>query len=147
VRLTIRHKIFLAVMTVIVGLIIGFSSVTLQLLADIGRREVLLSVENAALSYLRYDEQRRELMLLQARSLAASPQLRAALSIPGVNSDSVVNAIPEVAYSESIAGLVMFAADGEPLAEVGARILQQGTGFPAERGLRQAQGGTPWAGT
>jgi signal transduction histidine kinase/ActR/RegA family two-component response regulator len=146
VRLTIRYKIFFAVMTVIVGLIIGFSSVTLQLLADIGRREVLLSVENAVLSYLRYDEQRRELMLVQARSLAAEPRLTAVLSVPGVDTDAVVNAIPEVAYSESITGLVVFDARGALLAEVGARILQQGAGFTAERGLRQALGGTPYYG-
>lgn len=116
---TIKQKVFLAVMATVLGFILAINLATLMLLKDIGRREILVSLESGVSAYKRFESQRRELMLHQAHTLAATPFLKATLAIPDVDSDTVTYAVSQFDPPASVANIVVLNNNGKVLAAIG----------------------------
>lgn len=122
-RITIKRKVFLAVMAAVLGFILAINLATLMLLQDIGRREILISLESGVSAFQRFESQRRELLQNQARSLAATPFLKATLTIPGVDAATAEYAISQFELHEDISNIVVLDSYGEILAAVGEQTL------------------------
>lgn len=87
--LSIRHKIFLGLLAVVVTFVIAVNFIVHGLLEDIAQRELLKSLENSVRSYHRFDEQHADLLLAQAKSVANTAHLRATLMIPDVDRQTI----------------------------------------------------------
>lgn len=88
-RQSIRGRMFFALMLVVLAVILTVNFVMFQLIGEITERDTLRSMENSVLSFHRYDEQRQELLLTQARSMAQAALLKATLEIEGVDRETL----------------------------------------------------------
>ncbi len=88
-KLTLRKKIFAALVLLMVLFILVSSEFMLQVLGSIATQEVERSLRHSQKAYQHFKEQRFELLLIKARSIAQTPHLRATLSIPQVDHETV----------------------------------------------------------
>ena len=140
-KLSIRHKTFLGVMAVIVGLLVAFNVSVSQLLRDMGHREVLQGMENAVTAYQRFDEQNQELMQLKAQSLADTPYLKAALSAPNIDSETIEYVVSQLPVQGSISSLLLFRSGGEFVSQAGKAVPTDGLVPALLPGIRKAREG------
>lgn len=86
---SIRRKMFLGLMGVVIIFVVMVNFILYYLLNNIANQEIASGLENSVLAYQRFDEQRKELMLTQANSMAQTAHLKATLTIPGVDSETI----------------------------------------------------------
>ena len=117
-QFSIRHKMFLSLMAVIITFVAIISFILHYLLADIIRKEIIQTMENSVLVYHRFDDQRRELMLTQANSMAQTAHLKATLTIPDVDTETIYYAgigLKDIANTEL---MLIVAESGELLSDI-----------------------------
>jgi len=95
-RLTIQRKMFFGLAIVVITFVAASNLLVHYLLGDIANREILRGLENSVLAHQRFDDQRRELLLAQARSMAQAAHLKATLTIPDVDSETIYYAGSEL---------------------------------------------------
>ena len=88
-RFSIRRKIFFGLIGIVIPFVVLINFIINELLNNIAHNEILHGLENSVLTYHRYDETLKELMLTQASTMAQSAHLKATLSIPGVDSETI----------------------------------------------------------
>ena len=86
---SIRRKMFLGLMVVVITFVVAVNFIMHYLLSDIAHREILHGLENSVVAYHRFDEQRRELMLTLASSMAQAAHFKATLTIPDVDTETI----------------------------------------------------------
>jgi two-component system, sensor histidine kinase len=94
-------------MTVVVVFVAMVSLAAAYLLTEIAERNVLIGLGNAQRAFNHFETQRKDIMLLEAESLAATPFLRATLAIPDVDSETVRVATGQLTHSSGIAHLLV----------------------------------------
>ena len=115
--LPIRLKIFLGLIAVLVAFVAVVNVIVHGLLEDVAQREMRHTLENAVRSYHRFDEQRAQLLLTQAKSIGQAAHLKATLMIPDVDSRTMHYAT-QVLREDVEADLLLVISDrGELLAE------------------------------
>ena len=86
---TIRRKIFLSMLVIVLPFVGVINFIMHNLLNDISHQEIVHGLKNSIQAYHRFDEQRKELMLTQASSMAQTAHLKATLTIPDVDTETI----------------------------------------------------------
>lgn len=115
-HLSIKYKIFLGVMASVLALVVTINLATLKSLTDIGRQEKLMQLDDAARAYRRFAAKHRELVLMQAQTLADAPYLKATLTTPGADREAVSHALSQLNTGEGISAAMVFDSSGKLLA-------------------------------
>lgn len=90
--MTIRHKMFLGLVIVMVSFVLTVNIALQAILGDIAYKENQEALDQSVRAYERFSEQREELQLAKARAVAQAAHLKATLAIPDVDSDTVFSA-------------------------------------------------------
>ena len=99
-RLGIRHKLFITMMSAIVVFVIAVNYLVVDVLDEITHRQIVGNIESSVVAYRRFEQGRRELFLIRADSLSQVAHLKATLSIPELDVETVTYA------GQSLIGLV-----------------------------------------
>lgn len=143
--MTVQRRMFIGLTSVVVVLVITVNFGVQFLLADIARREILNNLHHSVVAYRRFDDQRKELLVAQALSVAQTPYLKATLSIPDVDIETIRVAgdnLEDVSNSELLlivghrAGLAIDVHDAETIVEI----------LRFRPGIRQAMDGELYSG-
>ena len=116
--MTVQRKMFLGLLSAIVVFVVTTNFIVLNLLGDIAEREILDKLENAVVAYRRFDEQRQELLSTQATAIAQTAHLKATLTIPGVDAETVQFAGQSLEGVSDIDLLQIFNSVGDLLTNV-----------------------------
>lgn len=122
---SIRRKIFLGLMVIVIPFVVVMNLIMQHLLNDIAHQEIVHGLENSILAYHRFDEQRRELMLTQANSMAQTAHLKATLTIPDVDTETIHYAgigLKDIANTEL---MLIISDSGELLSDINNKDLSR----------------------
>ncbi len=138
---SIGLRIFLALFVVLTTFVIAVFVATQGMLSDTTKRYSLQGLKGSVLAYHRYDAQRRDLMLTQAHSLAETPHLKATLTIPDVDDDTLSYAGALLRDVVRAPLLLILDTDGNLLTDVN-RLSADSISLLAMPGVTSAQSGT-----
>ncbi len=109
---------FLGLMVVVFTFVVAINFILYFLLNKIAYQEIAQGLETSVIAYQRFDEQRRQLMLTQANSMAQTVHLKATLDIPDVDSETIYyvgESLKDIANPEL---MLIISAEGELLADL-----------------------------
>ena len=116
-RFTIRTKIFLGTVIVSICFITLTLFMTDRLMGRISADQAALNLRIGKRAYSRFVSLRRNLMTAQARSLAQTPHLRAVMSIPEVDHETVWYTARQLFDLADVPWMVLTDASGKLLAD------------------------------
>lgn len=122
-RLTIQRRMFFGLAVAVIALVVTVNVLVESLLNDIAEREIRQTLNNSVLAYYRFEEQRAELLLAQARSMAQAAHLRATFTIPDVDSDTIYYAGEQLKGVADREMMLVFSDSGVLLADVNDKTI------------------------
>jgi len=144
-KFTVRRKMFLALLSVVVVFVVAVNAIVQVLLNDVAERELLVELDNAVVAFNRFDEQRRELLFARAATVAQTSHLVATLAIPNVDLETVAVAGQLLDGMSDLDILLILNNAGELMADVNA-IGETSKAFAASQDIRNVAAGDPWEG-
>ncbi len=131
---------FFGLLSVVIVFVVAVNLIVQTLLHDIAEREILIELESAVVAYRRFDEQRQELLVTRALSVAQTAHLIATLAIPNVDSATVRVAGQYLEGVSNLELLLIFSDSGELMADVSDfDVTENGIDFGS--GVQQALAG------
>jgi signal transduction histidine kinase/ActR/RegA family two-component response regulator len=109
-RSGIRLRVFLAIMTVIVGLLLVTGWVMRELVDEYLDTEIRDTLQRGRRAYDGFAAIHEKMLADQARSLAQAPHLRAVLGTPGVDEETVRVTLSSL--GDAVEGSLLFVTDG-----------------------------------
>ncbi len=88
-KLTIKKKIFAALLLLTVFFLLVFGEFMLRVMGTIAEHEIERNLHNSQIAFERFKEQRMQMLETMARSISQTPHLRATMGIPQVDHDTV----------------------------------------------------------
>ncbi|MGI9285723.1 MAG: EAL domain-containing protein [Pseudomonadales bacterium] len=136
-RMTIHRRIFIGVIVVVVGFVLAVNVVIWQLFDDIAHREVLSSLKNSVRAYSRFEGRVRALLETEARAMTEMAHLKATLSIPDVDQETVYFATEALRSVASPDVLLVIDSSGQLLADA-SDVNATDHPFADREGVQQA---------
>ena len=136
---------FIGLLSVVVVFVVAINMIVQTLLQDIAEREILIELENAVVAYRRYDEQRQELLITRALSVAQTSHLVATMAIPDVDAETVHVAGQYLEGASNLELLLILNDSGELMTDVN-EIGAASNGIDLGFGIQHAQAGETYFG-
>ncbi len=143
--LTIRRRIFLGLFAVIILFVVAMNIAMQFFLKDIANKDILLGLDRSVKAYQQFDEQRGELLTMQARSIAQTAYLKATLTIPDVDADTVHFTALNLNELVRHPLLLIVNEEGELMADAN-RKDNRSLNLRAQPGMERAVHGEPYYG-
>ena len=143
--MTVQRRMFFGLLSVVIVFVVAINLIVQTLLRDIAEREVLIELENAVVAYRRFDEQRQELLVTRALSVAQTAHLVATLAIPNVDAETVHVAGQYLEGVSNLDLLLILSDSGELMADVN-EIGVASNGIDFGSGVQHALAGETYFG-
>lgn len=115
---TIRSRLFATTAALVVGFVIVFVPIMGYLVLEFGRDQINHHLEDSAATFRELTSLRQRLSVTATRSIAETAQLRATLSIPGLDAETALYSAELLRESVGAPFLLLLSAKGTLLADV-----------------------------
>jgi diguanylate cyclase (GGDEF)-like protein len=106
-RISIKNKIWITLLIIICVFVLLINTIINFQIKDISKGEIFKNMQASALAYQRYSEQRQSLLLSKAEAISQTPYLKATLSIPDLDKETLAYTMSNINVSDDISLLLI----------------------------------------
>lgn len=111
IRISIKNKIW-AILFIVIGVFIVLINAVIKYeISAINKQEIFKNMRASALAYQRYSEQNQSLLISKVESIAQTPFLKATLSIPNVDIETLAYTMSDIKISDDTSLLLILDAN------------------------------------